>query len=470
MQLETRIFDRRAIAASALALVVMLGSFIAGYAWLQLRMLQLHDREMFGGIMREASIRDQFDRMAGREEFLRSLRFQRDPTFSTQTDAPPSGLLQASRYRAIFTPDGKAIIGNPAKIPAVQSLIESPGKQLRFRMADGVDIYIVSMRLSDGSVMVISQEDLSRNEIARALGRAALFGILAVLLVGVVTILALNRFVLDHVRNLSDTARQILRGQMTARVPTPSQRLDPMGALTVTFNEMLEQNEALVSGMRTVTESLAHDLRTPLMRVRRSIEAARLTEDTAARSILLDDAEAEVGRALQTFNSLVDLARAEAGLSRDAMESLDLGVLATDLAELFEPLAEERGQRIECSVSTVKVIGHPQILKQAIGNLIENAIKYSPSGSELKVAVRADSVDDGPEIIVQDCGPGIPINAREQAVRPFVRLENPSRQPGSGMGLAIAAAVARLHRGRLVLESADPGLRVRLQFGRLEPA
>jgi HAMP domain-containing protein len=131
------------------------------------------------------------------------------------------------------------------------------------------------MRLSDGSVMVISQEDLSRNEIARALGRAALFGILAVLLVGVVTILALNRFVLDHVRNLSDTARQILRGQMTARVPTPSQRLDPMGALTVTFNEMLEQNEALVSGMRTVTESLAHDLRTPLMRVRRALPRIR---------------------------------------------------------------------------------------------------------------------------------------------------------------------------------------------------
>ena len=165
-----------------------------------------------------------------------------------------------------------------------------------------------------------------------------------------------------------------------------------------------------------------------------------------------------------------NLARAEAGLSRDAMASFDLGVLATDLTELFEPLAEERGQRIECSTATVTVIGHEQILKQAIGNLIENAIKYSPAGSELKVAVRAQSVDAGPEIIVQDCGPGIPHNAREQAVRPFVRLENPSRQPGSGMGLAIAAAVARLHRGRLVLESADPGLRVRLQFGQLEPA
>lgn len=154
-------------------------------------------------------------------------------------------------------------------------------------------------------------------------------------------------------------------------------------------------------------------------------------------------------------------------MSHDSMESLNLGTLATDLLELFEPLAEERGQRIECSVDDVTVVGHPQILKQAVGNLIENAIKYSPDGTTLKLAVNAAGAEGGPEIIVQDRGPGIPGNAREQAVRPFVRLENPSQQPGSGMGLAIAAAVARLHRGRLILESGDPGLRVRLQFGSL---
>jgi signal transduction histidine kinase len=152
------------------------------------------------------------------------------------------------------------------------------------------------------------------------------------------------------------------------------------------------------------------------------------------------------------------------------METLDLGALATDMAELFEPLAEERGQRIERAIEPVTVVGHPQILKQAVGNLIENAIKYSPAGTALKVLVRSHGESGAPEIVVQDRGPGIPVNAREQAVRPFVRLENPSRQPGSGMGLAIAAAVARLHRGKLILENAEPGLRVRLLFGQLEPA
>jgi signal transduction histidine kinase len=238
-----------------------------------------------------------------------------------------------------------------------------------------------------------------------------------------------------------------------------------MGALTTTFNDMLDQNESLVTGMRTVTESLAHDLRSPLMRVSRSIAAARQTDSDVVREQLLNDAETDATRALQTFNSLIDLARAEAGLSRDSMEKLDLGSLATDVAELFEPLAEERGQRLERHISPIGIFGHPQILKQALGNLLENAIKYSPAGSTLRLAVKPSPESGAAEIVVEDSGPGIPENAREQAVRPFVRLESPVRQPGAGLGLAIAAAVARLHRGKLILENADPGLRVRLQFG-----
>jgi signal transduction histidine kinase len=251
---------------------------------------------------------------------------------------------------------------------------------------------------------------------------------------------------------------------MTARAPI-QKRLDEIGALTSTFNEMLDQNESLVTGMRTVTESLAHDLRSPLMRVGRSIAAARETASSTDREKFLRDAETDVTRALQTFNALVDLARAEAGLSGDSMAKLDLGSLALDVAEFFEPLADERGQRIERHISSVVVIGHPQILKQAVGNLLENAIKYSPTGSTLRLVVRPSDIAGSAEIVVEDSGPGIPENAHEQAVRPFVRLESAGRQPGSGLGLAIAAAVARLHRGNLILENADPGLRVRLQFG-----
>lgn len=457
------IFDRRALVASVLALSVMVAAFIGGYAWLQLRMLQLHDREIFGGLQRELTIREEFDRTAGRDELVRSVRFPSEYSLASSKPVP------GSRYRALFAANGESIVGRLEEFPEIRRFIENPGTQDRFEGERPTDIYVVSMRLADGAVLVVKQEDGSRREIARAIGRSAVFGVLVVILVGIFTIYALNRFVLEHVRSLGETARQILRGQMTARAPT-RERLDALGTLTFTFNEMLDQNEALVSGMRTVTESLAHDLRTPLMRIRRAITAARAADSDASRSVLLNDAESEVGRALQTFNSLIDLARAEAGLSRESMETLDLGTLATDMAELFEPLAEERSQRIERAIEPVTVVGHPQILKQAVGNLIENAIKYSPAGTALKVMVRANGEGGGPEIVVQDRGPGIPVNAREQAVRPFVRLENPSRQPGSGMGLAIAAAVARLHRGKLILENAEPGLRVRLLFGQLETA
>jgi signal transduction histidine kinase len=378
-------------------------------------------------------------------------------------------MLTDYRHFALIGADGRALAGDLRRIPELPRVLASPTAMYRVNLDSGAALYVVSERLTDGTTFVVVQRSTDQIDLAKALGRAAVMTVLAVILIGVATGIVLNRYVLDHVSNLAATARQIMRGQMTARAPA-QQRLDAMGALTATFNEMLDQNEALVTGMRTVTESLAHDLRTPLTRARRAIGAARTADSEAVREQLLNDAETELARALQTFNSLVDLARAEAGLSRDSMEELDLGALASDMAELLEPMAEERGQRLECSIAPVTVIGHRQILAQALGNLLENAIKYSPVGSELRLAVVPAGQDAGPEIIVQDSGPGIPANAREQAVRPFVRLESPARQPGSGLGLAIAAAVARLHRGRLVLENAEPGLRVRLQFGGPEPA
>jgi signal transduction histidine kinase len=334
-----------------------------------------------------------------------------------------------------------------------------------FRVSDeaGPDIFVVGLTLDDGAKLLMSYRDPIRRDMARTLGRTAVLGILLIVAIGIATGLILNHYALTQIRHIALTARRIQRGQMAARAPV-SQRVDAMGALARTLNEMLDQNEALVTGLRTITESLAHDLRTPMMRIRRSIDSARSASSETERQAHLSEAEAGITRSLQVFNALVDLARAEAGLAYESMEVLDLGTLATDLAELFEPLAEERGQKLERRIRPVMVTGHRQILSQAVGNLLENAIKYSPAGAVLSVSV--ETMDDGtPEIVVQDRGPGIPVNAREQAVRPFVRLEGTSGEFGSGLGLAIAAAVARLHRGKLVLESADPGLRVRLRFG-----
>ncbi len=449
--MQIAIVDRRGVTATLIALAVMVLTFVAAFTWLQYRMMDVHTRQILQSMRQELVLRQQYERAAGREALVAGTEIR-------------NRVVADGRYFALFGPDRQPLAGSLSRIPGGSRVFEPSFEPYSVNLSDGTQAHVSRVRNEDGSIFVIVQNDTDQRDITRALGRAAAITTFIVILIGIVTGLLLNKYILDHVRGLARTARQIMQGQMAARAPT-RRRLDAMGTLTTTFNEMLEQNESLVTGMRTVTESLAHDLRSPLMRVSRSIAAARETSSDANREQLLNDAETDVTRALQTFNALVDLARAEAGLSRDSMEKLDLGILATDIAELFEPLADERGQRLERSISSAAVFGHPQILKQALGNLLENAIKYSPAGSTLRLSVKPPGKEDSAEIVVEDSGPGIPENAREQALRPFVRLENQARQPGTGLGLAIAAAVARLHRGKLILENADPGLRVRLQLG-----
>jgi signal transduction histidine kinase len=318
--------------------------------------------------------------------------------------------------------------------------------------------------VGDGHRLVIGQYDNGHLEVADSLVKAGVAAMLVVLAAGVLVGVRFNGHVLARLAGIAEAAQKIMRGQMQARAPEP-QRLDALGSLARVFNEMLDQNEALVTGMRTATESLAHDLRTPLMRLQRSIAAAREVTDPAQREEFLAIAEAEAEHTLRTFSSLIDLARAEAGLSRDAMERTDFAALATDVADLFEPVAEERLQRLERDIHPATGVAHRQILFQALGNLLENAIKYSPPGSRLRLRLEPATAQRGPAFVVEDSGPGIPVHAREQVLRPFVRLESAGRKPGSGLGLAIASAAARLHGGQLSLEDATPGLRVRLQLG-----
>ena len=445
------IVDRQGVSASLIALGVMVVSFVVAFTWLQYQMMEVHTRQIVQSMRQELVLRQQYERVAGRQAVIDGTKIR-------------NRVVSDGQYFALFTPDRQALVGSLSDIPGGERIFDEPFVPYTVDLANGEQAHVAKIRNDDGSIFVMVQTDRDQQLIAQSLGRAAMVTILVVILVGILTGFLLNKFMLGHIGDLAKTARQIMRGQMTARAPS-QKRLDAIGALTSTFNEMLDQNESLVTGMRTVTESLAHDLRSPLMRVGRSIAAARETASSTDREKFLRDAETDVTRALQTFNALVDLARAEAGLSRDSMEKIDLGSLALDVAEFFEPLADERGQRIERQISSVVIIGHPQILKQAVGNLLENAIKYSPTGSTLRLVVRPSDIAGSAEIVVEDSGPGIPENAHEQAVRPFVRLESAGRQPGSGLGLAIAAAVARLHRGNLILENADPGLRVRLQFG-----
>jgi len=225
---------------------------------------------------------------------------------------------------------------------------------------------------------------------------------------------------------------------------------------------MLDKIEQLTLGMRTVLDSAAHDLRTPLNRLQATAEAgmSQLAPASSERRVL-ERVTTEVDRMRSTLDALLRIALAETGTV--AREPVDLSELVTSMAELYAPVSEERGIALESAVEAGAMVqGSRQLLAQALANLLDNAIKFTPEGGHIRVLLRGTS--GAPEVVVEDDGPGIPADKREIVLGRRVRLDEARKLPGSGLGLALVAAVTKLHGARLVLDDASPGLRVALKF------
>jgi signal transduction histidine kinase len=325
------------------------------------------------------------------------------------------------------------------------------------------DISALALRLPGGELLLVGRDVAARALFDRTLFRAVVWALAAIVLLTAATGWFLARLIRRRVTEIDGAARGIMGGALDRRVPTRGTG-DEFDALAATLNAMLDRIEALVSDLRMVTDSLAHDLRQPLGRLVRELEAAG--DEAAgpeARRARIERAQREAEAVLAAATALFDIARIEAGIGADQFADVDLGRVAAGVAELYEAAAEERGLRLAASAEAGLVVrGHDQLLALALSNLVDNALRHAPEGSAIEVAARLDA--GAPALVVADRGPGIPEADRERALGRFVRLDPSRGGPGAGLGLALVAAVARLHGAGLALSDNAPGLVATLRF------
>jgi len=278
------------------------------------------------------------------------------------------------------------------------------------------------------------------------------------LVLGLIGGIVLSRRALARIETINRTSDRIMAGEFDRRIPLKGSG-DEFDRLAQNLNAMLDQIERLMAGMRQVTDNIAHDLRSPLGRLRSRIEVALIEPpSTELYRDVLQQTIGEADHLLATFTALLDIAEAEAGSPRGQMAPLDLVAFARDLTDLYEPVAEEKGLRltIETAPDPIEIRGDRHMLSRAIANLVENALKYTPPGGTIAVRVTAEGTMA--RLTVADDGPGIPADERDRVFDRFYRLEASRTTEGNGLGLSLARAVVRLHGGTIMLGDNAPGL------------
>jgi signal transduction histidine kinase len=341
----------------------------------------------------------------------------------------------------------------------------------RPRIAAGV------ARLVSGDARLLVGRDLAvQREFAAQVRWLYLAGFGALALAGLVAGLVASRLAVRRIAEIADTSDRIMAGEFSRRVPVTGAG-DELDRLAGNLNAMLDRIENLMAGLREVSDNIAHDLKTPLTRLRTRAEEAMRDGDLAKARDGLGRVIEDADELIKTFNALLLIARLEAGALEGSAETFELAELVRDVAELYEPVAEEAGMSLVCRADEAALVhANRQLVGQAIANLIDNAIKYGPRSGNGGPLVGADITvglaltEREVAISVADRGPGIPAGDRDRVLKRFVRLEASRTRPGTGLGLSLVAAVARLHGGRILLEDNAPGLRIVLALPRKHAA
>ena len=373
----------------------------------------------------------------------------------------------------VTTFSGEALAGNVTAL--APGILDNPGwTETVYHRIDETETaehpdhhaLVQVFQLPGGFRLLVGRDLDERERLYHIVLSAGRWSVALVIVLGLAGGLFVTRRVLRRVDAMTETTRTIMAGDLGGRLPVAGTG-DELDRLAENLNAMLERIEALMYGLKEVSDNIAHDLKTPLTRLRNRTEEALRTAKTeteyrAALEATIEESEGLIG----TFNALLMIARVESGQARDDMSEFDAAEIAHDVGELYEPLAEQKGIALKVEADTpAKVRGNRELISQALANLVDNAIKYteprerSVNGAAPEIVVRALSEGDRILLTVVDRGPGIPEADRARVVERFVRLEQSRSQPGSGLGLSLASAVARLHGGDLTLADNQPGLK-----------
>lgn len=359
---------------------------------------------------------------------------------------------------ALFSRDNRELAGNLAAPPAqpLQDGYRNALIRLRGQTTPRQSAIVIN-RLPHGQWLVsgrIAGEGLAIRE---TLERSLLIALLVAGLLGLACGIILAHYVGRRIGNIAAVANRISARDLSQRVPV-SGAGDAFDRLGDQINAMLDRIGMLMQELRLLTDSLAHDLRSPVSRLRAAAHAAARTSDASEQEELLGSVVRNADALMRILTTVLEISRSEARTGRNQFAWFDIGELAAELAEMYDPLAEERGAslRFQPPASPLRLFGHRQLLAQAVSNLIENAIRYGSAGGEIAIGV--DARGDHVRIQVGDRGPGIPSDRRDEARRRFGRLDSSRSDEGAGLGLALAEAIAHLHGGELLLEDNGPGL------------
>ncbi len=368
---------------------------------------------------------------------------------------------------------GRPLAGNLDSWPSVEM---KPGYFVEFdyQRKLGSDMQVRRARgrafaLKGGALLLVARDVHERYETERLFTTTLPWTAALMLTLGLIGGALISRNFLARLDTINRTSREIMAGDLSRRVPL-TRANDEFDSLAQNLNRMLDRIERLMRGMREVTDSIAHDLRSPLNRLRNRLEETQA--DLPPDSLEAAQIEAAVGetdRLIGTFNALLLIAEAEAGVAREATTPVELSAVVEGVAELYAPVAEEKGIELTTEPSgLVTIEGNRSLVSQALANLIDNAIKYTPSGGRIRVNLR--ETPSGAALTVADSGPGISAADRTRVLERFVRLEASRNSPGMGLGLSLVAAVAKMHDARLELEDNSPGLRATILFPRTRRA